>query len=55
MSLAIHATVITLLVTVGSSKTVQEKVKQSVSLIAPIDLAPYMPKMEYILRGGCRI
>jgi TonB family protein len=45
MSLAIHATVITLLVTVGSSKTVQEKVRQSVSLIAPIDLAPYMPKM----------
>jgi protein TonB len=45
MSLAIHATVVTLLFTVASSKTVQDKVKEFVPLIQP-DIAPYIPKAE---------
>jgi len=44
MSLAIHATVITLLFTVFSSKAVQNTVKQAVTSIS-IDIAPYQPKM----------
>lgn len=43
MSMIIHAVVISLMVALSTSKTVQEKVKESVTLIAP-DLAPYMPK-----------
>jgi periplasmic protein TonB len=44
MSLAIHGTVVLLLFTVASSKAVQDKAKQMVSLVAP-DIAPYIPKM----------
>src|SRR5215210_883400 len=41
-SMIIHAVAITLLVVVGTSKTVQQAVKESVSLIAP-DISPYVP------------
>jgi protein TonB len=44
MSLAIHTTVVVLLFTVASSKAVQQKAREAVSLIAP-DLAAYVPKM----------
>ncbi|MBI1786748.1 MAG: energy transducer TonB [Acidobacteria bacterium] len=43
MSLLAHTTVVVLLFTVASSKAVQNKVKETVHLIAP-DIAPYIPK-----------
>jgi len=47
VSLAIHIGVVTLLFTAASSRAVQDKVKEVTTLIAPpIDLAPYVPKME---------
>lgn len=54
MSVAIHVAVVTLLFTVASSKTVQDKVKQVIPLIAPVDLAPYQPKMapKKVAMGG---
>lgn len=44
-SLSVHAAVIVLLFTVASSKAVQNKMKEVTTLIAPTDVAPYMPKM----------
>ncbi len=44
MSLAIHAAVVVLLFTVASSKAVQQKAKEVMTLIQP-DIAPYVPKM----------
>jgi len=44
MSLAIHASVVTLLFTVASSSAVQQKAKEVMTLVAP-DIAPYIPKM----------
>src|SRR5258708_22998442 len=43
MSLAFHAGVVALLFFVGTNKAVQQKVKETVHLIAP-DIAPYMPE-----------
>ncbi len=43
MSLAIHASVVLLMFTVLSNRAVQNKVKETVHLIAP-DLAPYIPQ-----------
>lgn len=54
MSLAIHTTVIVLLFTVASSKAVQDKAKQVVSIVMP-DIAPYVPKMaeqKQQMQGG---
>lgn len=45
LSLVIHVTVISLLLFLGTNQTVQQKVKETVTLIAP-DLAPYVPKNE---------
>ena len=45
MSLVIHVAVIGLLFALGTNKIVQEKVKDTITLIAP-DLAPYQPKMK---------
>lgn len=46
-SLAIHIGVVVLLFTVASSKAVQKAAKDlTTTLIAPTDLAPYMPKAE---------
>jgi protein TonB len=43
-SLAIHVVIVALLIAVGTNKHVQQKVKETVTLIAP-DLAPYQPPM----------
>ncbi len=54
-SLLIHAGVIVLLFTVASHPVVQEKFKDTVSLIAPPDLAPYIaqaPKDKPMGGGG---
>jgi protein TonB len=54
-STLIHIGVVTLLFTLGTSKTVQNAVKQTVVLVAP-DLAPYMadlkPKPQVAQGGG---
>jgi TonB family protein len=42
-SFAIHVGVVALLFSLATNRTVQQKVRESVSLIAP-DLAPYMPQ-----------
>src|SRR5437588_8116685 len=55
MSTGFQIAVAVLLFTVASSKTVQEKVKQYVPLIAPVDLAPppiAPPKKELMGGGG---
>lgn len=44
-SVVIHITVAVLLFTVATNKTVQQSVKQTVSLIAP-DIAPYIPDVK---------
>jgi TonB family protein len=51
MSFVVHTVIITLLLVLGTSKAVQDKVKQTVSLIAP-DIAPYMPKAQTKAGGG---
>lgn len=43
-SLAIHVAIIGTLTLLGTNRTVQQKVKETVSLIAPVDLAPYLPE-----------
>jgi TonB family protein len=43
MSLAIHTAVVTILFTIGTNEAVQQKVRETVTLIAP-DIAPYMPQ-----------
>src|SRR5438093_11556066 len=43
MSLGIHASVVVLLFTVASSKAVQQKAREVVSLVAP-DIGPYIPQ-----------
>jgi TonB family protein len=53
-SLIVHVAAITLLVTVGTSKTVRDAVKEHVTLIAP-DIAPYVPEMapkKQVMGGG---
>lgn len=54
LSVLLHVTVVVLMFTVASSKAVQDKVRQVVPLIAPIDLAPYVPKMapKQVAMGG---
>ncbi len=42
-SILVHAGIVGLLILLGTSKAVQQKAKEAVSLIAP-DLAPYQPK-----------
>jgi len=54
LSLAVHGTVVVLLFTVLSNKTVQVKMKEAVHLIAP-DLAPYIPDVkpkQQVMQGG---
>ncbi|HUQ93108.1 MAG TPA: energy transducer TonB [Bryobacteraceae bacterium] len=43
LSLLVHVVIITLALVIGTNKTVQDKVKDTVTLIAP-DLSPYIPK-----------
>lgn len=43
LSLVVHATVVTLLLVIGTNETIQQKAREAVTLIAP-DIAPYVPK-----------
>lgn len=53
MSVGIHVTVVVFLFTVASSKAVQQKVKETVHLIAPsVDLAPYIPQKPKMVASG---
>jgi TonB family protein len=42
-SIIIHISVAAFLLLIGTNKQIQQVVKQSVSLVAPVDLAPYKP------------
>src|SRR4051812_22829722 len=52
-SMLIHAAGIALLIVIGTNKTAQQKVKESVHLIAP-DIAPYIPAApkKNVMGGG---
>src|SRR5690242_5429606 len=50
-SLALQSTVVVLLFTVSFNKTVQDKVKETVTLIAPV-LQPYQPPQKQTMQGG---
>jgi TonB family protein len=53
MSTGFQITVVVLLLTVASSRAVQDKVKQTFTLISPIDLAPPdMPQKNQTMQGG---
>jgi len=52
MSTGFQAAFVILLVTVFSSKMVQDKVKEFVPLIAPIDVAPMAPPKKQLMGGG---
>lgn len=54
VSLTVHVIAITLLVTLGTSEAVQQKAKEAVSLIAPIDLDPFVaaPPKKQVMGGG---
>lgn len=45
-SVALHVAVVGLLTVLGANPVVQQKVKETVGLVAPIDLAPYVPQMK---------
>lgn len=51
ISIIIHVTVISLLLVLGTNETIQKKVRETVTLIAP-DLAPYRPKPKQMGGGG---
>jgi periplasmic protein TonB len=53
-SIAIHAGVIALLFLIGTNKHVQQAVKETATIFAPVDLAPYkaMPKKDKLMGGG---
>ena len=51
-SLAIHVSVVVLLFTVASSKAVQKAARDLTTLIAPPDIAPYVPKAGDKPAGG---
>lgn len=44
ISLAVHIGLVALALTLGTNPTVQNAVKQSVSIFTPVDIAPYVPK-----------
>jgi len=45
MSVFVHVGLVALALLVGTNKTVQNAVKQSITLVEPPDIDPYMPKM----------
>ena len=54
-SIVVHILVIGLMIWAGTNKAVQEQVKKTVSLIAPVDLAPFepaAPKQKNTMGGG---
>ena len=50
-SLAIHVAVVSLLLVIGTNKTVQKVIKENISLIAP-DIAPYKAPVKKTDMGG---
>ncbi|HPT28217.1 MAG TPA: hypothetical protein PLZ95_17500, partial [Bryobacteraceae bacterium] len=46
MSLVIHVGLVALAFTLGTSKTVQNAVQNSITVFTPDDLAPYVPEMK---------
>jgi len=51
-SILIHGGVVALLIVLGTNKTIQKAVKQSVQLIAPVDLAPVLKPAPKAAGGG---
>jgi periplasmic protein TonB len=53
-SLVIHGGVIALLVTLGTSETVQQKTKEAVNIFLPADIEPYVPapQKKQLMGGG---
>src|SRR5258705_1678317 len=51
-SMLIHSGVLALLIFLGTNKTVHKIVKQSVQLIAPVDLAPALKPAPKTAGGG---
>ena len=51
-SLLIHAGVIGLLVFLGTNETVQQKAKEAVELVMPLDIAPYVAEPKKQMMGG---
>jgi TonB family protein len=45
ISLLVHIGLVALAFTVGSNKHVQQAVKNTISLVAPVDIAPYIPDL----------
>jgi len=46
VSILVHVGIVALAFTLGTSKTVQNAVKDSITVFAPDDLAPYVPEMK---------
>ena len=44
-SVVLHVAIVALAVSLAANKTVQQAVKNTVTLIAPLDIAPYVPKV----------
>ena len=51
-SVIIHVSIVTLAFTLAMNKTVQQAVKNTVTLMAPIDIAPYVAKPAQQTGGG---
>ena len=52
MSTLLQACVVALLFTVLSNRTVQQKVRQAVTLVMPLDMAPSAPPKPAVMKGG---
>jgi TonB family protein len=51
-SVIVHVCIVSLAVALAANKTVQQAVKNTVTLIAPLDIAPYVPKVAKQSGGG---
>ncbi|MBC7927625.1 MAG: energy transducer TonB [Bryobacteraceae bacterium] len=51
-SLVIHVGLVSLMLFLGTNKVVQEKAKEAVTLIMPLDIAPYVAPPKKTLAGG---
>jgi TonB family protein len=51
-SFVIHVTVVALLLVLGTNEKIQQKVKDTVALIAPVDIKPYEPTNAATKGGG---
>ena len=52
MSVGLQSAIVVLLVTVASSRVVQQQVRQAVSLVVPIGIAPVAPTKPNTMQGG---